>query len=291
MRKILYVLITLCVSILLVSHVFALGYNMSLTGDDTIDKSITLDLVMDSLEEIKGFYGLTATLEYDTNLLELTSISGQNNFNLTHNEKTNKIVLYNPNGISEKTTIMTLKFKNKTTKEGENINVSLTNITASNGDKDIKVNNINKVLKNINTSKIAEDNAYLSDIKINGKNLELTDNTLNYDIVVANDIKEIKISANGIDDNVSVTGNGSYILNDGENEIDITVTSPNGLSRDYKINVFREDENSSGDDDNLFIKSSNQNNNHNYLLYIIPLVLVVLLFMVILIIKKRKDKR
>jgi len=278
MKKIIFTLIILCLSITPVS-----AYKLSLTGDNTIDKKVNITMDLTDLNTYDSFYGLTATLDYDNTKLELLEITGANDFNLTFSAKTKKIVLYNTIGTDRLISIINLKFKNINLAKDEETKISITNIIASDSNKDIKVDNIDKVIKA--TKEGTMSNTNLSNIKINGKSLDTSDNDINYEIVVSHDTKKIDINAHPDDGEATIIGNGSYELNEGNNEIKITVSNGEDV-KTYTINVNREDSKSNIDEEDLFIKSKKFKWNN---LYFIPIG-VLLLIIITLIIKKKGIK-
>ncbi len=123
---------------------FAKAYELALTGNDTIDKNITIDLELTDLKEYDGFYGMTASLNYDDDKLELTDINAENDFNLTYGAANKKIVLYSPVGTKDKVVIMTIKFKNINLSKDEETMIIIDDIKATDSKKDIDVESISK---------------------------------------------------------------------------------------------------------------------------------------------------
>ena len=89
-------------------------------------------------------------------------------------------------------------------------------------------------------------NNYLSGITVGTGTLspEFYRETFEYtvefdDIVNLYDLKEIEISATAEDDRATVKGAGTIQLNDGENNITLTVTAENGTARTYTIKVIK----------------------------------------------------
>ena len=89
-------------------------------------------------------------------------------------------------------------------------------------------------------------NNYLSGITIGTGTLspEFYRETFEYtvefdDTVNLYDLKEIEISATAEDDRATVKGAGTIQLNDGENNITLTVTAENGTARTYTIKVIK----------------------------------------------------
>ncbi|MDY2606819.1 MAG: dockerin type I domain-containing protein, partial [Lachnospiraceae bacterium] len=63
--------------------------------------------------------------------------------------------------------------------------------------------------------------------------------TQNYDLIVANNVDSIKISASAIDSQASISGTGKIALKVGNNTIKVVVTAKNGNNRTYTLNVVR----------------------------------------------------
>ena len=279
MKKIYFTLIMLCLFITPVR-----AFEMSLTGDETVIKSVDVTLKITNLNNYEKFYGLTGTLDYDNTKLELLEIKTINKFNISYSSKTKKIVLYSGSGTSELTDIIRIKFRNIGLKKDEKIKISINNIVASDSKKDIKVKDASKIIMAVSDG-VGEVDDNLSSIKINGKSLDVNDGELNYDIVVSNDTEKIDINAIASNKNAKVTGNGSYDLAEGNNEIKITVNDGES-DKTYTINVNRENKYSNIDEEDLFIKSKKFKWNN---LYFIPIG-VVLIVGIILIIKRKGSK-
>ncbi len=63
--------------------------------------------------------------------------------------------------------------------------------------------------------------------------------TLDYTVVVENDVDEIRIDAEPELSTNTLTGDGIYTLSPGDNKISLTVTTPAGIYRTYYVNVVR----------------------------------------------------
>ena len=279
MKKIYFALIIIC---LMITPVRA--FEMSLTGDDTIIKSVNVTLKISNLNNYEKFYGLTGTLDYDNTKLELVEIKTIDNFNVSYSSKTKKIVLYSGTGTNELTDIIRIKFRNIGLKKDEKIKVSISNIVASDSKKDVKVRDVSKMFMAVSEG-VGEVDDSLSSIKINGKSLDISDDELTYEIIVSNDTEKIDLNAVASNKNAKVTGNGSYDLNVGNNEIKVTVNDGDN-DKTYTINVNRENTYSNIDEEDLFIKSKKFKWNN---LYFIPIG-IVLVIGIILIIKRKGIK-
>ena len=309
MKKILYILFTICLSISFTNYVYADDFNLSLTGSDTIENTIMINLEVNSIAEGKEFYGLTAILNYDKDKLELSSIRGLNNFDLTHNSKTGKILLYSPYGTKENKDILSIKFYNKGLSIDEETSIYLSDIVVSDGHKDTDYGTIGKTIRSISSikdvnnqkeensesegeTKELSDNNYLSSITINNKKLDFHKETLNYDIIVAYDIDKIIIESTSESDKATIIGNGEYTLEVGSNEIEIIVTAEDGKERTYIVNINRENKESNQNEEDMFLTSNNNKDNKKSILnIIIPMISLIILLLIIIIFKRKGKKK
>lgn len=93
----------------------------------------------------------------------------------------------------------------------------------------------------INVYREASNNNYLSDLKVNGSTISGFNREKNdYTITVSNDILEVDVVPVLEDSTATVVGGGITHLVTGKNTIDIVVTSEDGVSRTYTIEVIRE---------------------------------------------------
>ena len=93
----------------------------------------------------------------------------------------------------------------------------------------------------VNIFKGLSDNAYLEELEFSAGTLDREfDKLINdYSITVDYEIDAISFVGYPEDGRASVSGNGTYNLNVGENKITLTVTSASGIKNPYVINVTR----------------------------------------------------
>lgn len=111
-------------------------------------------------------------------------------------------------------------------------NYVIIRVTAENGEqRDYKI----KVIKE------ASSNNYLTNIITSSGKLNPTFNkeTLKYTVEVENEVDNIKVTAKKEDSASTVIGEGVYALEQGENNITLTVEAENGDIRTYELNVIR----------------------------------------------------
>ena len=89
---------------------------------------------------------------------------------------------------------------------------------------------------------VGNPNNYLKDIKIDNKTVtNFSYDEFSYDITVPGNVNSINISATPINSKASVKGTGSIPITNKETTITLTVTSESGRSRNYVINVTKDE--------------------------------------------------
>lgn len=328
MKKVLFCIAMIFSTLTFANKVHASSFNVNIIGNETFENEITLELQVNNLVEFSdvcnGLCGLVFDLNYDTSKIELTSINALQGFDLTQGKT---IVLYKSTGVPSGTKILTMKFKNKSLKKNENTTISLSNIVASDGDKDINTKNVSKTIKliekeiednssnnnsNSNTSSnnssnkpnsnITNDtqdnpksgNNYLNSINLSAGEIDFKKDVLTYDVVVDYNTTNINIDAQSEDENALINGIGNYNLIIGNNVIKITVKAEDNTERTYTLNVYREEEKVI-EDDKPEVNESNDDNeesNKNILQIAIGSILLIsVIIIVIIIILKNKNKK
>ena len=295
MKKLLFVIATLVVAMFCTVDVHASSFKVSFTGEDNFDDVITIKLKVDELDDFSGscngLCGLVGTLNYDKAKLEITEIDALEKFNLSQGKR---IVLYKATGVKAGSSILTITFKNKGLKVGEATSISLTGITASDGNKDILGNDISKTVKlngkdeevkeeekeeeknedkpvvkpedkptskpvtpSVNKKEEVEKKSSdntLKSIKLSDGSLNFDKDTLVYSVTVDNSVSSIKIDAIASSSKASVTGNGDFDLKIGENKFEITVKAEDGSKKTYTLKVYRDDEEELVEDDDIDVE-------------------------------------
>ena len=89
---------------------------------------------------------------------------------------------------------------------------------------------------------IGNPNNYLKNITIDGSTISnFSYDDFSYDIKVPGKVNSIKIGATTINGNATVKGTGDIPINEKQTTITLTVTSESGRSRDYVINVTKDE--------------------------------------------------
>lgn len=82
-------------------------------------------------------------------------------------------------------------------------------------------------------------NNYLKTLKIENANIEFDKNTLNYSVIVKNNINKINIMATTEHSTATVSGIGEKALKEGSNKFEVKVKAENKTIRTYTINIKR----------------------------------------------------
>lgn len=82
-------------------------------------------------------------------------------------------------------------------------------------------------------------NNYLKSLSVDGYELspKFDKKTLEYSLELENDVRSITVNAKEEDSKASIKGGGNYSLNEGSNDITITVTAQNGNAKNYVIHA------------------------------------------------------
>lgn len=309
MKKILICLTTVLSLLLFSEKVSASSFDTSIVGDDKFSSEITLYVQVNNLVDFdgscNGLCGLVGTLNYDTNKLELIKVEPLENFSLTQGKS---LVLYKATGVTNGTNILSLRFKNKGLQNNESTKISISNMTASDGAKDITSTDTSKTIKYVvenkqtnkkpinnnsnkdnTTEKLDEEtkkssNTYLSSLTLSNGTINFSKDILTYDLVVDYNTDSIEINGTLEDEKSIIEGFGKHNLSVGNNKIELKVKAEDGSEKIYTINVKREKEKIDNvEEQEEIVEKENLN-----LIIPISIGLVVLIGVIIMIIKKKK---
>lgn len=151
MKRIILGITILVLMFCLNTEVYAKSYSVAITGNDTFEDQITLNVVVNNLVDFngacEGLCGMTATLNYDSSKLELVSITKLNDFGVTHNKGDNSLVFERDMGVGSGSGVATMVFRNKGLSKDESTSISLSNIVATDGEEDVGAGNASKSVK------------------------------------------------------------------------------------------------------------------------------------------------
>ena len=141
--------------------------------------------------------------------------------------------------------------------------------------------------KKITTTVAKSNNNFLSSIVISNGNIIFDKNTLEYNLVLENEVDKINIEATAEDSNAKIIGVGDYNLIEGNNDIKLTVTSENGEERVYTLHILRNEKKEEIINDNKEEKKKD-----NFVIYIIisGVILLLIISLLIVISLKKKEK-
>ena len=241
MKKIFCMILALilCVATLSLA-VFAAEASATFTGPDTVRAGDTITLTFQV--NGKGIYGISGTLQFDEDQLELKSVDSklQNNWMLELNGNT--FVAYDnnlENPIDKATTVFTAKFRVKGhLGVGTKIKVSLVNLKASEGNQDITISDISYTATL--AAPMSADNV-LSSLTISNANINpsFSSHVTEYSVEVPFSVEKLDIKATARDSKAKVSVNSPKLKAGGVTTATVTVTAENGDQKVYTISVKR----------------------------------------------------
>ena len=125
-------------------------------------------------------------------------------------------------------------------------------------------------------------NNYLSNLEIEGYDIDFNKNNLEYKIKVDSSVNSLNITASAEDANARVVIYGNDNFKEGENTVTIVVTAEDGSERTYKILVDKESKKSVEETN----KSEDEENNQLEKTVVIILIILVIVGLLYLIFKK-----
>lgn len=132
------------------------------------------------------------------------------------------------------------------------------------------------------------NNAYLKDLTIENFKIQFSKEKTNYKIEVPSNISEINVIANPEDKTAKIIGTGKYNLQEGHNEITISVTAEDQSIKEYKINIYKKQ----SENKNIITKEPKEKKNISQkIIYIIITTIILIVPIIIIIIKKIRQKK
>lgn len=241
MRKINIVLIALFVFLISTNCVSAMTLKPSGPSTGQRKEELILYLTLEKGSDEKQISAVDGTFSYDPNVLTLVDST-------MLREKWTEFMLINNNQVfsyanlsfdnlisKTKENIIKISFKINEKAAFGNTKVSITNPSATDEEGNgVSINggtHTIKILSNINT---------LSNIKVEGANIDFKENTNNYNLTIDAPTTTIEIAKK--DSSSTITGDvGTLNLNYGLNTFSIIVKSESGLKRTYTLNINRPD--------------------------------------------------
>ena len=236
MKKIKLILMSLFCILAFPNLVNAASGKINVTGTSTVvvGNNVTVTVTLSSNTPIGSW---EMSLNYDKNYLQLRSTNSESN--------STRMAASSSTGIKSKSYTFTFK----TLKKG-NTKVTVDSYLAY-AFEDLSQISLTSSSKSINIITQAEleasysKNNNLSSLGVEGFTFtpEFNTNTLEYNVVVPENTKEIKINAVAQDKKSSISGIGTVTVAPGANKFSVVVRAENGSEKTYTINVEVKDEN------------------------------------------------
>lgn len=225
-------------------------------------EEVNLDLISGATTDIiEGSFSVISNSTY-LNLVSVTSKTAE----IT--EKNNKVT-FKAKGISKGKIIATITYKTHDTAPtvSAKINVGSIFVTLTNKEEKM-VENISSTISVI-AGKVKNTDATLKSLSATNVDIPFKPDVMEYTMTVKNEIKKLHVEAVGVAETSSVHI-GSQILQEGKNQIDITVTAENGDKKVYKLFVTREE----GQKQDVKIKG--QDKSKMYILLFVSILIIVI---------------
>jgi hypothetical protein len=214
----------------------AADFTTTTSGTTTIVSEGTFTITLGVAGAV-NLSGMTAKFTYDTNLLTLVSSDERNGYALTVGPL---IVMDKTTGQSGTFALATFTFKAKAAfLVGNSTNISFTNVTGTDGSKDLTGTN------KTHTVRIVSTNNNLSALSVNGTSVpSFSASKLSYDLG-RTDASSVTIAATAADNKASISGVGTRSLAYGRNTLGVVVTAESGAKKTYSVVITRNDYRSS----------------------------------------------
>ena len=188
-----------------------------------------------SLKTNSAIQGVSTNYDFSSDLSYLKTDIGSNWTKLTENK--DGLVVVNANGISKDDVIATVYYDTTEAEIYTEYEIQLKDISLSDGEKDILLENQVQVVKVKGTSSL------LSNLVIGDNLITLQDDVTNYTVEVAYEIEKIEIEASLSEDSYQfVEGYGPRVISDlkvGDNVVYLKAARESGEDLVYEIHIQR----------------------------------------------------
>lgn len=232
--------------------VYAEEFTTTISGTDVASVNEKIDYTIAIKAESQAME-FESTVKYDTDILELVSIIKEESWtgNNSVTNSGNNTIKFTNNGITGETTIVTLRFKVKSSvKSSTTLSLEDIKLTVNSKNSETEEKEDNIVLTNSTINKditIKSDDNTLKSIKIDNKpisgfNSEVLEYTLQVDSLTDKVSINAALSSKETAVFVEEFGNREVSLDYGENEVLIKVKSESGKILTYTIKIVRKDD-------------------------------------------------
>ena len=254
MKKRCFIKILLICLFLFPLSVFAEDFTVNINGTTTASVNEKIDFTL-SIKTSEQAVGFETTVKYDTNILELTSLSKEEAWtgDNTIQSNGNNTFKFTNKGVTGESSVVTLKFKVKSAEKNATT-ISFESMKLYAEAKEEGQDNVvlptDDLKKDIN---IKSDDNSLKSIKIDGKGLVGFSSTVyEYTMEVEATKESIKIDS-VLNDSKTASyvdgfGNKTVNLEYGENTVQIKVKSESGKEQIYTLKIIRKDDRESNTD-------------------------------------------
>lgn len=218
----------------------AASASASLTGPGTVRAGDTITLTFNL--NGSGIFGASGTLSYDAGQLELTGTSQKIGNGWAVEFNGNNFVAYDNNlakPINSNTALFTVTFKVKSgVATGAAINVSYTNVAASDGNADANIGTV--TYSATIAAPMSGDNALKSMTVTNAAiSPAFSAGTTSYTAEVPFEVSKLDVKAEANDGKAKVSIDSPNLTPNGTTNVTVTVTAENGSKKTYTIAVKR----------------------------------------------------
>lgn len=218
----------------------AASASASLTGPGTVRAGDTITLTFNL--NGSGIFGASGTLSYDAGQLELTGTSQKIGNGWAVEFNGNNFVAYDNNlakPINSNTALFTVTFKVKSgVATGAAINVSYTNVAASDGNADANIGTV--TYSATIAAPMSGDNALKSMTVTNAAiSPAFSAGTTSYTAEVPFEVSKLDVKAEANDGKAKVSIDSPNLTPNGTTNVTVTVTAENGNKKTYTIAVKR----------------------------------------------------
>lgn len=230
--------LVLCLSLFSV-NADAANPSATLTGPGTVRAGDTVTVTFNLSGS--GLFGVSGALSYDSSQVTLTGTAQKigspwmvefngNNFLAYDNNLTNPV--------NSNTAVFTATFKVKNVAAGEKINISCTNVTATDGSADTV---IGTAACSISVAPPLSTDNTLNSLTVSNATLSpgFSSGTTSYTASVPYEVSKLDLKATANDAKAKVSVNNPTLTPAGATTVSITVTAENGATRTYTISVTR----------------------------------------------------
>ena len=218
---------------------FAASASASLTGPGTVraGDTITVSFNLNG----SGIYGVSGALSYDSSQVTLTKTTQQIASPWAVEFNGNTFVAYDNNlstPISSNKTLFTATFTVKDVAAGTKINISCSNVTASDGSADISVGT---ATYSVTIAEPLSTNNNLASLTVGNATISpaFSAGTTSYTASVPYEVSKLNVTATAADSKAKVSVDSPTLTANGTTEVTVTVTAENGATKTYTISVTR----------------------------------------------------